>query len=159
MENIENKSNFLFYSTESGTTNIQVVLEEETVWATQGSMSEIFDVEENTITYHISNIFSDGELLRSATTRKIRVVRLEAKRNVSRELEKKGEVFIDLLHNDSIDKQSRVLKELDSSDVLILIETNSVYQSEWVVLEIEQANAIPIPIQIMSLDQLRKFKV
>ena len=85
MENIENKSNFLFYSTESGTTNIQVFLEEETVWATQGSMSEIFDVEENTITYHISNIFSDGELLRSATTRKIRVVRLEGKRNVSRE--------------------------------------------------------------------------
>ncbi len=77
----------------------------------------------------------------------------------SKELEKKGEVFIDLLHNDSIDKQSRVLKELDSSDVLILIETNSVYQSEWVVLEIEQANAIPIPIQIMNLDQLRKFKV
>ncbi|MEC4050030.1 RhuM family protein [Flavobacterium sp. SUN046] len=39
------------------------------------------------MTYHISNIFSDGELLRSATTRKIRVVRLEGKRNVSRELE------------------------------------------------------------------------
>ncbi|MEC4050031.1 hypothetical protein OX284_011370 [Flavobacterium sp. SUN046] len=46
MENIENESNFLFYSTESGTTNIQVVLEKETVWATQGSISEIFDVEE-----------------------------------------------------------------------------------------------------------------
>ena len=77
----------------------------------------------------------------------------------SKELEKKGEVFIDLLHNDSIDKQSRVLKELDSSDVMILIETKSVYQSEWVVLEIEQANAMPIPIQKMNLDQLRKFKV
>ncbi len=77
----------------------------------------------------------------------------------SKELEKKGEVFIDLLHNDSIDKQSRVLKELDSSDVMILIETNSVYQSEWVVLEIEQANAMPIPIQKMNLDQLKKFKV
>ncbi|MEC4050028.1 hypothetical protein OX284_011355 [Flavobacterium sp. SUN046] len=47
----------------------------------------------------------------------------------SKEFEKKGEVFIDLLHNDSIDKQSRVLKELDSCDVMILIETNSVYQS------------------------------
>ena len=68
-------------------------------------------------------------------------------------------MFIDLLHNDSIDKQSRVLKELYSSDVMILIETNSVYQSEWVVLEIEQANAISIPIQIMNLDQLKKFKV
>ena len=65
-------------------------------------------------------------------------------------------MFIDLLLNDSIDKQSRVLKELDSSDVMILIETNSVYQSEWVVLEIEQANAMPIPIQKMNLDQLKK---
>lgn len=66
-------------------------------------------------------------------------------------------MFIDLLLNDSIDKQSRVLKELDSSDVMILIETNSVYQSEWVVLEIEQANAMPIPIQKMNHDQLKKI--
>lgn len=86
-ENIENKSNFLFYSTAEGTTNIQVILDEETVWATQNSMSEIFDVEENTITYHVSNIYSDGELSKSSTTRKIRVVRLEGTRNVSRELD------------------------------------------------------------------------
>ncbi|WP_125718749.1 virulence RhuM family protein [Flavobacterium ustbae] len=86
-ENIENKSNFLFYSTDNGTTNIQVILDEDTVWATQNSMSEIFDVEENTITYHISNIYSDRELSKSSTTRKIRVVRLEGTRNVSRELD------------------------------------------------------------------------
>lgn len=86
-DNIENKSNFLFYSTDSGTTNIQVILDEDTVWATQNSMSEIFDVEENTITYHVSNIYSDGELSKSSTTRKIRVVRLEGTRNVSRELD------------------------------------------------------------------------
>lgn len=79
-DNIENKSNFLFYSTNEGTTNIQVILDEDTVWATQNSMSEIFDVEENTITYHVSNIYSDGELSRSSTTRKIRVVRLEGKK-------------------------------------------------------------------------------
>jgi hypothetical protein len=86
-KNIENKSNFLFYSTNEGTTNIQVILDEETVWATQNSMSDIFDVEENTITYHVSNIYSDGELSKSSTTRKIRVVRLEGNRNVSRELD------------------------------------------------------------------------
>ncbi len=67
-DNIENKSNFLFYSTNKGTTNIQVILDEDTVWATQNSMSEIFDVGENTITYHVSNIYSDGELSRSSTT-------------------------------------------------------------------------------------------
>lgn len=88
MENeLENTANFMFYTTDDGETNIQVILDEDTVWATQGSMSQIFDVEENTITYHISNIYSDGELAKSATTRKIRVVRLEGSRNVSRELD------------------------------------------------------------------------
>ena len=78
-------------------------------------------------------------------------------RQFSKKLEKQGEVFIDLLHNDSIDKQSRVLQELDSSDVMILIETETVYQSEWVVFEIEQANSIPIPIQRIKVNQLDQF--
>ena len=50
-------------------------------------MSEIFDVEENTITYHIGNIYAEGELAKSSTTRKIRVVRKEGTRDVSRELD------------------------------------------------------------------------
>ncbi len=87
MDTPEKKTDFLFYTTDDGTTNIQVILDEETVWATQKSMSEIFDVEENTITYHVGNIFSDGELAKSSTTRKIRVVRKEGNRNVRRELD------------------------------------------------------------------------
>lgn len=87
MDNLEEKSNFMFYATEDGTTNIQVVLYDDTVWATQRSMSEIFGVEENTITYHLSNIYTEGELIKNATTRKIRVVRLEGNRNVNRELD------------------------------------------------------------------------
>lgn len=50
-------------------------------------MSEIFGVEENTINYHVSNVYSDGELAKSSTTRKIRVVRKEGTRNVNRELD------------------------------------------------------------------------
>jgi len=87
MGNLEEQKNFLFYSTEDGTTSVQVILDDETVWATQGSMSEIFGVEENTITYHIGNIFLDGELAKSSTTRKIRVVRTEGNRKVNRELD------------------------------------------------------------------------
>lgn len=87
MEEIQNSSNFMFYTSQDGVTNIQVIVDENTVWATQKSISEIFNVEENTINYHLSNIYSDGELAKSATTRKIRVVRLEGTRNVSRELE------------------------------------------------------------------------
>lgn len=87
MGNLEEKQNFLFYTADDGTTNIQVIVDEETVWATQGSMSDIFDVEENTINYHIGNVYSDGELAKSSTTRKIRVVRKEGLREVKRELD------------------------------------------------------------------------
>ena len=87
MGNLEEQQNFLFYTADDGTTNIQVIVDEDTVWATQGSMSDIFDVEENTINYHIGNIYTDGELAKSSTTRKIRVVRTEGTRNVKRELD------------------------------------------------------------------------
>ncbi len=87
MEELENVNNFLFYTADDGTTNIQVIIDDETVWATQRSMAEIFDVEENTITYHVGNIYSEGELAKSATTRKIRVVRKEGNRDVNRELD------------------------------------------------------------------------
>ena len=89
MDNIEKKSEFLFYQSEEGTIKIQVIIDNdrETIWATQKSMSEIFNVEENTITYHIGNIYIDGELAKSSTTRKIRVVREEGNRTVNRELD------------------------------------------------------------------------
>ena len=57
-----------------------------------------------------------------------------------------GNVYIDLLHNDSIDKQNRVYKELITSDVLILIESDSVNKSYWVEWEIALAQKISIPI-------------
>jgi len=43
MSNLENETNFLFYTSDSGTTNIQVILGEDTVWINQLSMAEIFD--------------------------------------------------------------------------------------------------------------------
>ena len=49
-------------------------------------MSELFNVKEHTITYHLQEIFSSYELEETSTTRKIRVVRKEGKRKVEREL-------------------------------------------------------------------------
>lgn len=65
-------SSFLFYSSKDGNVKVQVLIEGETVWATQKSMAEIFDVESNTITYHLKNIFDSNELDTEAVTRKIR---------------------------------------------------------------------------------------
>ncbi len=67
--------------------NISVILRDETVWLTQKVMAELFDVESHTINYHLQLIFQSGELLKEATTRKIRVVQSEGTRQVKRELD------------------------------------------------------------------------
>ena len=64
--------------------SIEVKLENETVWLTQQQMAMLFDVKENNITYHIQGIYKTRELEPEATTQKIRVVRLEGNRQVTR---------------------------------------------------------------------------
>ena len=54
-------------------------------------------------------------------------VNFDLLQSFSNELKKKGDVFIDMIDNDSDDKQNRVLSELDSSDVLVLIETSNIH--------------------------------
>ncbi|KAA6327513.1 hypothetical protein EZS27_023505 [termite gut metagenome] len=75
----QEQSQFLFYQGKEGNTKIQVILGEETVWTTQASMAEIFDVESHTITYHLKNIFKSGELDEEAVTRKIRATASDGK--------------------------------------------------------------------------------
>lgn len=61
---IKKYSNFLFYSSEDGTINVQVIVDEnaETIWVTQQGMAEIFGVDISGISRHISNILKSGEL-------------------------------------------------------------------------------------------------
>jgi hypothetical protein len=66
---------------------LEVRMEDETVWLTQAQMAALFDVKEHTITYHIKEIYNTGELDINSTTRKIRVVRKEGNRNVSRNID------------------------------------------------------------------------
>lgn len=69
------------------TIKLEVRLENETVWLTQAQMAELFDIKENTITYHIKEIYNTEELAVGATTRKIRVVRKEGNRSVNRNID------------------------------------------------------------------------
>ena len=66
---------------------LEVRLEEETVWLTQAQMAILFDVKENNITYHIQGIFKTHELDPESTTQKIRVVRKEGNRLVNRTID------------------------------------------------------------------------
>ena len=81
------QSNFLFYTTKEGDVNIQVIQQDETVWLTQKSMSELFGVVKSTISEHLSNIYTSGELDREATVRIFRTVQKEGGRDKNRNLE------------------------------------------------------------------------
>lgn len=66
---------------------IEVHLQDETVWLSQQQMAQLFDVKENTITYHIKEIYKNQELEEISTARKIRVVRIEGNRKVNRQID------------------------------------------------------------------------
>ena len=59
---LNERNNFIMYTTDDGQVDIEVRLEEENVWLTQKSMAELFETTRNNITMHIKNIFEDGEL-------------------------------------------------------------------------------------------------
>ena len=81
------RNNFVLYTTPGGDVKLNVRIEDESIWLTQAMMAELFDVKENTVTYHLKEIYATGELEENRTTRKIRVVRQEGHREVSRELD------------------------------------------------------------------------
>lgn len=76
--------------------------------------------------------------------------------NIERRINAIGSPFIDLLHNDSLNKQARVFNELMNSDIFILLKTKEILNSEWVEKEISLANKIKIPIFEFEYEQLIK---
>lgn len=62
-----------------------------------------------------------------------------------------GQPFIDLVHNDSIDKQKRVEDELDKSNLFLLLESSSIQSSKWVKWEINKAKSLGIPIKSINI--------
>jgi hypothetical protein len=65
---------FMFYASNDGSVRVQVMLGDETVWASQKGMAEIFDIDVRTVSEHLQNIFKTNELEESTTIRKFRIV-------------------------------------------------------------------------------------
>lgn len=76
---VQTNSPFLFYTSGDRSTKIQVMVEDETVWASQRGMAEIFDVEPNTINYHLKEIFGSAELVEQTVLRNFRVPAADGK--------------------------------------------------------------------------------
>lgn len=64
--NMEQKSNIIIYTTEDGLTKIETTFDEDTVWLSIDQMAELFQRDKSTISRHIKNVFSEGELVRES---------------------------------------------------------------------------------------------
>ena len=66
-------------SYQSGFDNLEIRYEDENIWLTQKLLGKLYDVEPNTINYHIKKIFKDNELDENAVIRKFRITAEDGK--------------------------------------------------------------------------------
>lgn len=81
------ESNIILYETEDGKINIDVILRDETIWLTQKSIAELFDVNIPAISKHLNNIYEEKELQKNSTISKMEIVQKEGNRDVKRNVE------------------------------------------------------------------------
>lgn len=84
---LTNTGKILIYQSEKGDTKVDVYFTGDTIWMTQKSMCELYQIAKSSISEHIRNILVDGELDKHSTVRKIRTVQMEGSRHVNRELD------------------------------------------------------------------------
>ncbi len=75
------------FTSSNGKIQLQVRLQDETLWITQRQLAELFGKTPPTINEHLKNIFNEGELAPEATIRKFRMVAREGTRTVERLLD------------------------------------------------------------------------
>jgi prophage maintenance system killer protein len=78
-----NKGEIILYNDKP---NVEIRLENNTIWLNQKQMAELFDKDSDTIGLHLKNIYTTKELDKNATTEKYSVVRQEGNRQVSRKI-------------------------------------------------------------------------
>ena len=81
MNKLEELRDLIIYQSQNNENiSVEVLYNEENFWLTQKSMSKLFNVAENNITYHLQKIFKTGELEQETVTQKIRVTASDGKK-------------------------------------------------------------------------------
>ena len=74
---------------------------------------------------------------------------------IENQLKFNSDVYIDLLHNDNkLNPQKKVMDELKSSDILIVLHTDSIQKSKWVELELKEARKRKKKIKFITITDL-----
>lgn len=80
------KGEIVFYKNQSGS-DIQVTLENNTVWLSLQQIAELFGRDKSVISRHLSAIFNEEELDRKSTVAKNATVQTEGRRSVLRDID------------------------------------------------------------------------
>ena len=64
------KADMIIYTTEDGLTKVETTFDGDTVWLSIDQMAELFQRDKSTISRHIKNIFTEGELQRDSVVAK-----------------------------------------------------------------------------------------
>ena len=78
---------FLIFAKEAGADTIAVRFQDEMLWLTLNGLAELFDVDKSVVSRHLSNIYTERELVKTATVAKYATVQTEGARQVTRNLE------------------------------------------------------------------------
>lgn len=84
MDKVLIKKKFSIFPLDSKDTFIDVYFKDENIWLPQKLMAKLFEVDSDSISYHLKNIYFDGELNKQSTTEEISVVQKEGNRKVKR---------------------------------------------------------------------------
>lgn len=83
---MHSNNQIVIYQSEDGQTQVDVRLENETVWLTQAQMVELFQTTKQNVSLHVGNVFREGELEQESTVKEYLTVQKEGERKVSRKV-------------------------------------------------------------------------
>lgn len=76
---MENYGEIIIYQSDDGLTNIEVKIQDETVWLTQQQLVELYQSSKSNVSEHIKHIFEEGELDEESVVRKFRTTASDGK--------------------------------------------------------------------------------
>ena len=76
---MDDRGEIILYQTEDGLTKLNVKMRNETVWLSLDQMAKLFGRDKSTISRHIKNIFTEGELVREAVVAKFATTAADGK--------------------------------------------------------------------------------
>lgn len=87
MNDMNKQMHYVLYHVDDSDISVNAVIQNDSIWITQKAMAELFGCTSDNISSHLKNIYSEGELIKEATTEKISVVQKEGSRNVKRNID------------------------------------------------------------------------